>query len=380
MSITNFLHQQLHRKNSGTQYRTIWQVLHLDPFLLLLLLTLIIFGFFILYSASNQQFTIVLQGLIHIGLAAIIMLVIAQLPPYFYERWTPWLYGISLLFLFAVLIIGHIDKGGQRWINFGLFRLQPSEIMKLALPMMLAWYYTNRNLPPKFKDLLVSVFIIIIPVILTAKEPDLGTAITLLIGGACVLLFAGINWNLIIGSLFFAIISVPFLWHFMHDYQRQRILTFFNPERDPLGAGYHITQSKIAIGSGGIFGKGWLMGTQSHLHFLPAHATDFIFAVAGEEFGFFGSILLLIIYLLITARCIYIANKAQDTYTRLLAASLSLMFFMSVFINIGMVCGILPVVGLPLPLISYGGSSMVAIMTGFGILMSIHGHRKLLAK
>lgn len=366
--------------NNYKQRRSIWQTLHLDLPLLLLLLTITIIGFFILYSASNQQFGMIVQEIIHIGLALILMILIAQLPPYIYERWTPWIYGIGIFLLFAVLIIGHIGKGAQRWLNLGLFRLQPSEIMQLAIPMMLAWYYKNRHLPPKIKDIAVSAAIILVPVILTAKEPDLSTAITLTISGACVLLFAGISWGLITGLFSLAIISIPLLWHFMHNYQRQRILVFLNPERDPLGSGYHIIQSKIAIGSGGFFGKGWLMGTQSHLHFLPEHATDFIFAVGAEEFGLFGSLILLTIYLLITARCIYIANHAQDTYTRLLAASLSLMFFLSIFINIGMVTGILPAAGLPLPLISYGGSSMIAFMAGFGILMSIYGHKKLLRK
>jgi rod shape determining protein RodA len=380
MQIINQLRQQLTRKDNNRLDNSIWRILHLDVPLLFSLFALIIFGFFILYSASNQQFSMVAQEIMHISLALIVMFAIAQLPPYVYERWTPWLYGTGVFLLFAVLIVGHINKGAQRWLNFGLFHLQPSEIMQLAVPMMLAWYYKNRNLPPSIKDLFISALIIIIPVILTVKEPDLGTAAILILGGACVLLFAGISWNLILGLFSFALISIPILWHFMHAYQRQRISIFFNPERDPLGNGYHIIQSKIAIGSGGFFGKGWLMGTQSHLHFLPEHATDFIFAVTGEEFGFFGSMILLAIYLLITARCMHIANHAQDTYTRLLAASLSLMFFLSVFINIGMVSGILPVVGLPLPLISYGGSSMIALMAGFGILMSIHGHKKLLAK
>jgi rod shape determining protein RodA len=380
MQIINQLRQQFAQKDNGAVYHSIWRILHLDVPLLFFLLALIIFGFFILYSASNQQFNMVLQEIMHISFALIIMFFIAQLPPHIYERWTPWIYGLGIFLLFIVLIIGHIDKGAQRWLNFGFFRFQPSELMQLAMPMMLAWYYKNRNLPPKFKHIIVSAIIILVPVILTAKEPDLGTAITLIIGGACVLLFAGLSWNLIILLCSLVLISIPMLWHFMHNYQQQRILIFFNPERDPLGNGYHIIQSKIAIGSGGLFGKGWLMGTQSHLHFLPAHATDFIFAVTGAEFGLFGSLILLAIYLLITARCMYIANHAQDTYTRLLAASLSLMFFLSVFINIGMVSGILPVVGLPLPLISYGGSSMVAIMAGFGILMSIHGHKKLLGK
>ncbi len=243
--------------------------------------------------------------------------------------------------------------------------------------MMLAWYYANRPLPPTIKDLFLSGIIILVPAALTLKQPDLGTAIILVAGGLSILLFAGIRWRIIFIVACLILIAMPLIWHFMHAYQQDRILTFFNPERDPLGTGYHIIQSKIAIGSGGIFGKGWLQGTQSHLHFLPEHATDFIFAVCGEEFGLIGCLFLLLIYICITVRCLYISAKAQDTYTRLLAGGLSLTFFISVFVNIGMVCGILPVVGLPLPLVSYGGSSMLILMAGFGILMSIHGHKKL---
>jgi rod shape determining protein RodA len=367
------------RKNSsGTQYRTVWQLWHLDIPLLLALLGLLIFGFFILYSASNQQFSMLSQEMLHIGLAAVIMFVLAQLPPYFYQKWSPWLYAIGMVLLIAVLLVGQTQKGAQRWINFGVFLFQPSEMMKIVIPMMLAWYFSNRELPPKLRDLFLAALIILIPVALAAKEPDLGTAITLLIGGACVLLLSGIRWRVILVILLVILIAAPIGWHFMQDYQQQRILTFISPERDPLGAGYHIIQSKIAIGSGGILGKGWLHGTQARLHFLPEHATDFIFSVCGEEFGFIGCFVLLFLYLCITIRCIYIAYEAQDTYTRLLAGSLGLMFFLSVFINVGMVTGLLPVVGLPLPLISYGGSSMVTTMASFGIIMSIHCHRKLI--
>jgi len=250
--------------------------------------------------------------------------------------------------------------------------------MRIAIPMMLAWYFSQKELPPTGKDLLISAAIIFIPAMITAKEPDLGSAIIIASGGLCVLLFAGIRWRVIFGLMILTSAAAPFIWHFMHGYQKQRVLTFLNPNRDPLGTGYHIIQSKIAIGSGGIFGKGWLHGTQSHLHFLPEHATDFIFAVSGEELGLIGCSILLLIYLLIVSRCLYIASQAQDTFTRLLAGGLSLLFFISVFVNMGMVTGILPVVGLPLPLISYGGSSMLTILASFGILMSIHGHKKLM--
>lgn len=365
------------RQESGTQYRTLLQVLHLDFPLLIGLIALVTFGFFILYSASNQQMNIVIQEIMHIGLAAMIMFVLAQIPPRTYQRWSPFVFSLGVFLLLIVLIVGRIDKGAQRWINLGIFRFQPSELMKIAIPMMLAWYFSQRPLPPKLKQIGFASLLIIIPALLTAKEPDLGTAIILILSGLCVFLFAGIGWKLVVPLFTFILASVPIIWHFLHDYQRERILTFFNPERDPLGAGYHIIQSKIAIGSGGIFGKGWLMGTQSHLQFLPEHATDFIFAVNGEEFGLFGGVFLILLYLFMTACCMRIAYQAQDTYTRLLAASLGLMFFIAVFVNIGMVTGILPVVGLPLPLISYGGSSMITLMASFGILMSIQTHRKL---
>lgn len=376
----NLVKQRFQRKQSGTQYRTFWQVLHLDIFLLLGIIVLIVFGFFILYSASNEQMSMVTQEIMHIGLAAIVMFVLAQISPRAYQRWSPIVFSIAMFLLIVVLIVGRIDKGAQRWINLGLFRFQPSEMMKIAIPMMLAWYFSQRPLPPKLKQIGIASLLIIIPALLAAKEPDLGTAIILILSGFCVFLFAGIGWKLVLTLFVFITGSAPILWHFLHGYQRQRILTFFNPQRDPLGTGYHIIQSKIAIGSGGIFGKGWLMGTQSHLHFLPEHATDFIFAVSGEEFGLMGSVFLLLLYLFITACCIRIAYQAQDTYTRLLAGSLALMFFISVFVNIGMVTGILPVVGLPLPLISYGGSSMITLMASFGILMSIQTHRKLWSK
>jgi rod shape determining protein RodA len=369
---------RLRTKDSGTQYRTIWQVLHLDIPLLMGLLALEVFSFFILYSASSQQLDVMVQRMLHIGIAMFVMFVMAQIHPMIYQRWSVWIYGVGVVLLIIVLVMGHISKGAQRWISLGVLHFQPSELMKIALLMAMAWYYAYRDLPPKMKDLLLTVSMILIPVVLTAKQPDLGTAVLLTVSGGCVLLFAGIRWRLVFCVILSGLVVLPILWRFMHDYQRQRILTFLNPERDPLGAGYHIIQSKIAIGSGGIFGKGWLQGTQAHLHFLPEHTTDFIFSVCGEDFGLFGSLILLIIYFYIIIRCFHIAACAQNTYTRLLAGSLTLMFFISVFINIGMVSGILPVVGLPLPLISYGGSSLMTIMASFGILMSIHKHRTLL--
>lgn len=375
---TEFFKRKLQRKESGTQYRTIFQVLHLDLYLLLGILMLVVFGFFILYSASNQNLSMVIQAILHIGLAALIMFVFAQIPPYFYERWSMWVFGLGSFLLLIVLAIGKIKKGAQRWLNLGGIHLQPSEVMKIAIPMMLAGYLAHKDLPPRLKDMLMCALIILVPALLTMKQPDLGTGILLVLTGFSVLFLAGMRWRYLLGILLGVGALMPILGHVLHGYQKQRILTFLNPERDPLGAGYHIIQSKIAIGSGGFLGKGWLHGTQSHLSFLPEHATDFIFAVCGEEFGFIGGLFLLLIYLYITACCFRIAYQAQDTYTRLLAGGLSFMFFMSVFVNMGMVVGILPVVGVPLPLISYGGSSMITLMATFGILMSIQCHRKLI--
>jgi len=318
------------------------------------------------------------RQLSRLGLAFLTMLVFAQIPPHKYKAWTPGLFGVGVLLLLAVLLIGKIGNGAQRWLDLGVFRFQPSEMMKLAVPMMVAWFLSFKTLPPNAKVLALASVLILIPAFLTAKQPDLGTGLLIAISGGSVLLFAGIGWRIISGLFASAAVGAPILWHFMHQYQKQRVLTFLNPERDPLGHGYHIIQSKIAIGSGGIFGKGWLNGTQSHLHFLPEHATDFIFSVCGEEFGLFGCTLLILLYLAIVARILYIASQAQDSYTRLLASSLALTFFLSVFVNVGMVTGILPVVGLPLPLISYGGTSMVTLMASFGILMSIQTHRRLL--
>jgi rod shape determining protein RodA len=282
--------------------------------------------------------------------------------------------------LLAVLLIGEIGKGAQRWLDLGVFRFQPSEMMKLAVPMMVAWYLSDHPLPPSWRRLAVAALVILTPTLLIAKQPDLGTALLVASAGIFVLLFAGIPWRLVFSAGALIAACGPVLWHFMHDYQRQRVLTFLNPEKDPLGTGYHIIQSKIAIGSGGLYGKGWLNGTQSQLNFLPERSTDFIFAAYAEEFGLFGILLLLAVYLLVIMRGLLIAAQAQDTYTRLLAGSLVMTFFIYIFVNIGMVTGLLPVVGLPLPLVSYGGTSMVTLMAGFGILMSIHTHRKLLPR
>lgn len=356
-----------------------WLRLHLDVPLFLGLLLLISLGLFILYSAGNENISLLLKQVTHLSIALLLMFLFAQIPPNKYQYWVPWIFFSGVILLFAVLLIGVIGKGAQRWLNMGMIHFQPSEMCKLATPMMLAWYLSNKRLPPNMKDLIISGVLLIIPTVLIAKQPDLGTALIIACSGIFVILLAGIRWRIVFSLSLLVIAGLPILWHFMHDYQKQRVLTFLNPERDPLSKGYHIIQSKIAIGSGGIFGKGYLNGTQSHLHFLPEHATDFIFAVVGEELGLIGCTALIVIYLYIIARCIYISTQAQDTFTRLLAGSISLSFFISAFVNIGMVSGVLPVVGLPLPLVSYGGTAVVSTMIGFGILMSIHTHRKLLS-
>lgn len=362
----------------NTQTKKIkWFNLHLDWFLLLSLLLLASIGLFILYSASNANPVIVMKQVYRLVLSFALMCLFAQVPPKYYKEWAPWLFAISFFLLLAVLVIGKVDMGARRWISLGFFKFQPSEIMTLAMPIMLAWYLSEKTLPPNFEAILVSGGLILIPALLIAKQPDLGTGIVVAFSGFFVLLLAGIRWRLIgaLGALL--VLLSPFLWHFMHAYQKNRVLTFLNPERDPLGSGYHIIQSKIAIGSGGIFGKGWMNGTQSHLSFLPAHTTDFIFAVSGEELGLIGCTIILFVFLLIFARCLSISLEAQDNFTRLLSGSLALTFIASAFVNLGMVVGILPVVGVPLPLISYGGSSMMTLMINFGIIMSIHTHRRL---
>jgi rod shape determining protein RodA len=373
--ITDRVLQKFGKQESS---KSIWQTLHIDVPLLLALTLLITLGLIILYSASGQSMAVIQKQGMRIGLACLFMVGFAQIPPSTYQRWAPFLYAVGIILLIAVMVVGRIDKGGQRWLNLGIIRFQPSEMMKLAVPMFLAAYFHKLHLPLKMRTIFLAVIIIMIPAFITARQPDLATGILIAAAGASVLLLAGLSWRLIGGIITLLTLAAPVLWFVMHDYQRQRILTFLNPGRDPLGNGYHIIQSKIAIGSGGLFGKGWLNGTQSHLHFLPEHHTDFIFAVCGEEFGFVGSLILILLFMAIIARGLYITVKAQDTFTRLLAGSLTLTFFFSFFINMGMVTGILPVAGLPLPLVSYGGSSMVTLMASFGILMSIQTHRKLL--
>jgi rod shape determining protein RodA len=362
---------------SGTR-RSRLHRLHIDGALLLGLVAACGLGLVVLYSASGGSLDVMERQLFRLALAFATMVLIAQIPPQYLLRWTPWLFGAGVLLLVAVLVVGDIGKGAQRWLDLGIIRFQPSEMLKLTVPMMLAWHLADARLPPGAGRLLIGAVLILVPALLIAKQPDLGTSILIASAGFFVIFLAGISWGLLIGLLATLTAAAPVLWYFMHDYQRQRVLTFLDPEQDPLGTGYHIIQSKIAIGSGGLYGKGWQNGTQSQLEFLPERSTDFIFAVLGEEFGLTGILVLLTAYSFIVLRSIYIATQAQETFTRLLAGSLALTFLVYVLVNTGMVTGLLPVVGVPLPLISYGGTSMVTLMAGFGILMSIHTHRKLL--
>ena len=352
---------------------------NIDPTLFISLLLLCTIGLAVLYSATSGEMAAVTRQSIRfaIGFAALIFL--AQIPAKELARWSPWLYLLGIALLLVVMVIGYSGKGAQRWIDLGIVRFQPSELLKIFLPMMVAWYFSEKPMPPTIPQLFVALIIIAIPAGLVLIQPDLGTALLIAFAGICVIFLAGITWRLLAVFGGIALASMPVFWFYLHDYQRQRILTMLNPESDPLGTGYHIIQSKIAIGSGGIYGKGWLNGTQSQLDFIPERSTDFIFAVFSEEFGFLGVVLLLCAYGFIVMRGLTIAARAKNTYSRLLAGSLSLSFFSYFLVNIGMVSGLLPVVGVPLPLISYGGTSAVTILAAFGILMSIHSHRKFLS-
>lgn len=357
---------------------TVLRKLHIDTPLFIGLILACALSFLILYSASGQNTTVLIRQATRIGVAFVLMIVLAHINPRQFYRHSALLYVFGILLLIAVLVVGLVGKGAQRWLDLGFFRFQPSEMIKITTPMMIAWFLSGYSLPPKPKQLILAGLMITIPTVLIAKQPDLGTSLLVASSGATVLFFAGLSRRFMMATCAVLASLTPVLWHFMKDYQKGRVLTLLNPEADPMGRGYHIIQSKIAIGSGGVHGKGWLGSTQSKLDFLPESSTDFIFAVFAEEFGLLGCLGLLILYLLIISRCLYIAVQAQDTYNRLLAGSLTFTFFVYVFVNIGMVIGILPVVGIPLPLISYGGTSMVTLLAGFGILMSIHTHRKFL--
>lgn len=367
-----------------TEYQSrlagVLRAIHIDPVLFVALLLLTAAGLGILYSASDGSIEVVQKQGIRLALAFFVMLVVAQIPQQQLYLWTPWFFALGIALLILVLMAGDVGKGAQRWLSLYVIKFQPSEMMKLVTPMMLAWYLSERPLPPGLKSLVISMVLVLLPTLLIVRQPDLGTSILVAAAGFFVVFLSGIRWRILLGTLLTVLAFVPILWRLMHDYQKQRVLTLLNPESDPLGSGYHIIQSKIAIGSGGLYGKGWLNGTQSQLDFLPERHTDFIFAVFSEEFGMMGAIVLLSLYAFIILRALYIASKAQDNFGRLLAGSISLTFFVYLFVNVGMVSGVLPVVGVPLPLVSYGGTSMVTLMAGFGMLMSINSNRRLLSK
>ena len=353
--------------------------LHLDVPLLLGVLVLSAFGLVALYSAGGQDTDLVVRQAIRFAVGFGLMFVVAQIAPRRFFDWAPLLYLVGVALLCAVLVVGETAQGAQRWLRVGPFSFQPSEFVKLTVPLMVAWFISKGDLPPRLWRVVLGGLFTLVPVVLVMRQPDLGTSLLIVASGAFVLFLAGVGWRYIAALAAFGTACVPLLWHFMHDYQRQRVLTLLDPQQDPLGAGYHIIQSTIAIGSGGIYGKGWFNGTQSQLDFLPERSTDFVFAVIGEEFGLLGALVLLAVYLFIVYRGLYIAARAKYMFGKLLAGALVLTFFIYVFVNIGMVSGILPVVGLPLPLVSYGGTSMVTLMAGFGIVMSVHTHRMLLS-
>ncbi|WP_272891948.1 rod shape-determining protein RodA [Stutzerimonas stutzeri] len=361
---------------------TLLQRMHIDGVLLLLLLSLAAGSLFILYSAGGKNWDLLIKQASSFGIGLTAMLVIAQLEPRFMARWVPLGYLGVVALLLAVEFVGYTAMGATRWINIpGVIRFQPSEFMKIIMPMTIAWYLSTRALPPGIKHTVITLCMILVPFVLILKQPDLGTSLLVLVSGAFVLFIAGLRWRWVLGAIAALVPIAVGMWYFvLHNYQKQRVHTFLDPESDPLGTGWNIIQSKAAIGSGGVFGKGWLLGTQSHLDFLPESHTDFIIAVLAEEFGLVGVCLLLLLYLLLIARGLVITVQAQTLFGKLLAGALTMTFFVYVFINIGMVSGLLPVVGVPLPFISFGGTSLVTLLSGFGVLMSIHTHRKWIAQ
>ncbi|WP_445494664.1 peptidoglycan glycosyltransferase MrdB [Photorhabdus sp. SF281] len=359
----------------------LWTRLHIDPPLLLCILALLVYSAFVMWSASGQDMGMMERRIGQIGAGFIVMIIMAQIPPRVYESWAPYLYIVCVILLIFVDAFGQISKGAQRWLDLGIIRFQPSEIAKIAVPLMIARFMNRDLCPPSLKNTTIALMLIFLPTLLVAAQPDLGTSILVAASGLFVLFLAGMSWRLIGIAALLLSCFVPILWFFlMHGYQRDRVMMLLDPETDPLGKGYHIIQSKIAIGSGGLSGKGWLLGTQSQLEFLPERHTDFIFAVLSEELGLIGVLLLLTLYLLLIMRGLVIATRAQNTFGRVMVGGLMLILFVYIFVNIGMVSGILPVVGVPLPFVSYGGSALIVLMAGFGIIMSIHTHRKLLSK
>ena len=354
------------------------RTLHLDGPLLIALLFLSALGLVVIFSASDQDWDVMMRQAIRLGVSLVAMVILAQVPPETLRRLSPHLFLIGLVALLGVLFVGVTVKGAQRWLDLGLVRFQPSELMKLAVPMAVAWLLTRGRLPPRFTVVLAAVMVTLVPAGLVVVQPDLGTAIMLIVSGMIVVFLGGIRWRHIM-MLFAALAALaPFLWLRLDGYQQQRILTLFDPFADPLGSGYQTIQAQIAIGSAGVWGKGWLEGSQSHLEFIPERSTDFIFAVFAEEFGLIGVLMLVVLYLFIVGRCLVMAYHTRETYSRLLMGALALTFFFYLFVNLGMVSGILPIVGVPLPLVSYGGTSMLTLMAGFGMIMGMHARRRLM--
>jgi rod shape determining protein RodA len=351
---------------------------HLDGILLAQIIILLLVGTAVVYSASGQSTDRLMGHMTNILVGLTVLVVVANIPPHILSKLGPPLYAISVVMLIGVALFGEVRNGSRRWLNLGVGAIQPSELLKIALPLMLAWYFQRREGVLQLRDFLVATLLVVFPLLLILRQPDLGTAMLIAASGFYLLFFAGLPWKIIAGLAAALGAFLPVAWNMMHDYQRQRVLTLFDPTSDPLGAGYHIIQSTIAIGSGGFLGKGWLEGTQTRLDFIPERTTDFVFAVFGEEFGMLGATLLVLLYLGIVVRGLLIASRGATLFARLMAGAISLNLFTYVFVNIGMVSGILPVVGVPLPLMSYGGTAMVTLMIGFGILMSVATHRKLL--
>ena len=354
------------------------RTLHLDGPLLIALLFLSALGLVVIFSASDQDWDVMMRQAIRLGVSLVAMVILAQVSPETLRRLSPHLFLIGLVALLGVLFVGVTAKGAQRWLDLGLVRFQPSELMKLAVPMAVAWLLTRGRLPPRFTVVLAAVMVTLVPAGLVVVQPDLGTAIMLMVSGMIVVFLGGIRWRHIM-MLFAALAALaPFLWLRLDGYQQQRILTLFDPFADPLGSGYQTIQAQIAIGSAGVWGKGWLEGSQSHLEFIPERSTDFIFAVFAEEFGLIGVLMLVVLYLFIVGRCLVMAYHTRETYSRLLMGALALTFFFYLFVNLGMVSGILPIVGVPLPLVSYGGTSMLTLMASFGMIMGMHARRRLM--
>lgn len=350
---------------------------HVDIPLLLGLMMTLCFSLFVLYSASGQHFDMLVRQVTRTGAAFILMIIVAQIPPRFFVRVSFWLYLLGIVLLILVELFGDISKGAQRWLNLGFIRIQPSEIFKVVMPLTVAVFLSRSSLPPKPLTTIFAFALVGIPTVLVLLQPDLGTATLIAVSGMIAIFIAGLSWWWIILGAVAAAAALPVMWNFvLHDYQKQRVFTLLDPSSDPLGAGYHIIQSKIAIGSGGIFGKGWLQGSQSQLDFLPEPHTDFIFAVLAEETGLIGFLILMLIYCFILGRCIYITLNALNPFSRILCGAFTFTFMFYIFVNIGMVSGILPVVGVPLPLISYGGTAMITLTVCFGMIMSIHTHKK----